>query len=78
MGLTWGVFIGSFYPSLPKCSPHFANATPPEGQVRTMWPMALSFGGKLISALELINRMPPVANLMGFDTAFRLERISGR
>jgi hypothetical protein len=43
VGLTWGVFIGSFYPSLPKCSPHFANATPPEGQVRTMWPMALSF-----------------------------------
>jgi hypothetical protein len=26
--------------------------------------MALSFGGKIISGFELINRMPPIANLM--------------
>jgi WS/DGAT/MGAT family acyltransferase len=31
---------------------------------RVLGPMALSFGGKMISALELIDRMPPVANLM--------------
>ena len=31
---------------------------------RVLGPMALSFGGKIISALELIDRMPPVANLM--------------
>jgi hypothetical protein len=43
IGLTWGLFIGSFHPSLPKCSPHFAGAIPPEGQVRTSWPIALSF-----------------------------------
>ncbi len=43
IGLTWGLFIGSFYPSLPKCSPHFTTAVPPEGQVRTSWPMAFSF-----------------------------------
>jgi WS/DGAT/MGAT family acyltransferase len=31
---------------------------------RVLGPMALSFGGKIISAFELINRMPPIANLM--------------
>ena len=43
VGLTWGLFVGSFYPSLPKCSPHFTTTVPPEGQVRTSWPIALSF-----------------------------------
>jgi hypothetical protein len=43
IGLTWGVFVGSFYPSMPKCSPHFTTTVPPEGQVRTSWPVALSF-----------------------------------
>ena len=43
IGLTWGFFVGSFYPSMPKCSPHFTSTVPPEGQVRTSWPVALSF-----------------------------------
>ncbi len=42
-GLTWGLFIGSFYPSMPKCSPHWVPTAPPEGEVRTSWPIALSF-----------------------------------
>jgi hypothetical protein len=43
IGLTWGTFFGSFYPSLPTCSPHFATSIPPEGDVRTNWPLALAF-----------------------------------
>jgi hypothetical protein len=43
VGLTWGTALGSFYPSMPKCSPHFVNTIPPEGQVRTSWPVALAF-----------------------------------
>jgi WS/DGAT/MGAT family acyltransferase len=31
---------------------------------RVLGPMALSFGGKIISGFELINRIPPIANLM--------------
>ncbi len=31
---------------------------------RVLGPMLISFGGKFISALELVNRMPPIANLM--------------
>jgi WS/DGAT/MGAT family acyltransferase len=31
---------------------------------RVLGPMALSFGGKIISAFELVNRIPPIANLM--------------
>lgn len=43
VGATWGLLVGSFHPSLPKCSPHFVSTIPPEGQVRTSWPIALSF-----------------------------------
>jgi WS/DGAT/MGAT family acyltransferase len=31
---------------------------------RVLGPMALSFGGKMVSAFELMNRLPPIANLM--------------
>jgi WS/DGAT/MGAT family acyltransferase len=31
---------------------------------RVLGPMALSFGGKIISAFELVNRVPPIANVM--------------
>ncbi len=43
VGMTWGLFIGSFMPSMPKCSPHFVTTIPAEGQVATPWPVALSF-----------------------------------
>lgn len=43
VGATWGLFVGGFHPSMPKCSPHFVTTAPPEGQVRTSWPIALSF-----------------------------------
>lgn len=42
LGLTWGFFLGSFMPAMPKCSPHFVSTAPPEGQVRTPWGLALS------------------------------------
>jgi hypothetical protein len=43
LGLTWGVALGSLLPSMPKCSPHFVSTIPPEGQVRTSWPVAFAF-----------------------------------
>lgn len=43
LGLTWGTFVGSFLPSMPKCSPHFASTVPPEGQVRTPLTLAFAF-----------------------------------
>ncbi len=43
VGATWGMFMGSFYPSMPKCSPHFVTTIPPEGQVRSDWPIAFAF-----------------------------------
>jgi hypothetical protein len=43
IGLTWGLLVGSIYPSMPKCSHHFTTTAPPEGQVRTTWPIAVSF-----------------------------------
>jgi len=42
VGATWGMFVGSFVPSLPKCSTHFVTTVPPEGQVRTQWPIAIA------------------------------------
>jgi hypothetical protein len=43
VGLTWGTFVGSFWPSMPKCSPHFVSTAPPEGDVRASWPVAFAF-----------------------------------
>ena len=42
VGLTWGTFIGSFMPSMPKCSPHYVTTVPPEGQVQTPLPLAFA------------------------------------
>jgi hypothetical protein len=43
VGLTWGTFIGSFWPSMPKCSPHYVTTAPPEGDVHASWPVAFAF-----------------------------------
>lgn len=40
IGFFWGGFLSGGYLSLPKCDPHWAYGPPPEGNVRTSWPMA--------------------------------------
>ena len=42
IGLFWGGFLSGSYLSLPKCSPTWAAGAPPEGNVRTDWPMAVT------------------------------------
>ena len=41
IGLSWGFTVGGGYLALPKCSPDFVQALPPEGGVRPDWPMAI-------------------------------------
>jgi hypothetical protein len=41
IGLSWGFTVGGGYLALPKCSPDFVTAAPPEGGVRADWPMAV-------------------------------------
>jgi hypothetical protein len=41
VGLSWGFTVGGGYLALPKCSPDFVGAAPPEGNVRADWPMAV-------------------------------------
>jgi hypothetical protein len=41
IGLSWGFTVSGGYLALPKCSPEFVRATPPEGGVRADWPMAV-------------------------------------
>jgi hypothetical protein len=41
VGLSWGFTVGGGYLALPKCSPDFVQAAPPEGGVRADWPMAV-------------------------------------
>ena len=75
VGATWGLFMGSFYPSMPKCSPHFVNTAPPEGQVRTMWPVALAFAilaGATAPVIDYI-AIGPVPE--GWSDAERVSRI---
>jgi hypothetical protein len=43
VGLTWGATVGGFWLALPKCSPSWVGEPPPEGGVREVWPLALSF-----------------------------------
>lgn len=40
VGFTWGGLLGGGYLSLPKCDPQWAWGPPPEGNVRTSWPLA--------------------------------------
>ena len=42
MGLTWGFTLGGAYLALPKCSPDYVSAPPPEGSVRTDWEIAVA------------------------------------
>ncbi|CAN5924740.1 hypothetical protein BH11MYX4_BH11MYX4_57070 [soil metagenome] len=48
IGFFWGGFLSGGYLSLPKCSPTWAAGAPPEGNVRTHWPIAAAI--TLISA----------------------------
>ena len=43
VGLTWGFTIGGGYLALPKCSPDYVTAAPPEGNVKTNWEVAIIF-----------------------------------
>ncbi len=45
VGLTFGVMAGAIYPAMPKCSMHWAPTEPPEGVVRTSWPLAFAIAG---------------------------------
>ena len=42
VGLVWGATIGGGYLALPKCDPRWVGFSPPEGDVRASWPVALS------------------------------------
>jgi hypothetical protein len=42
VGVTWGYFVGSWWPAMPKCSPHWVPEAPPEGNVHSDWPIALA------------------------------------
>lgn len=75
VGLTWGSFIGSFMPSMPKCSPHFATTVPPEGQVQTPLPLAFAmaiFAGMTAPIVDFI-AIGPVPN--AWTTGERVSRV---
>ena len=42
VGFFWGGFLSGGYLSLPKCDPMWAEGSPPEGNVRAAWPMAVA------------------------------------
>jgi len=42
IGLFWGLFLSGGYLSLPKCDPLWAYGHPPEGAVRSDWPIAIA------------------------------------
>lgn len=42
IGFTWGGFLSGGYLSLPKCDPLFTQGPPPEGNVRSPFPLAVA------------------------------------
>jgi hypothetical protein len=42
IGLAWGATVGGAWLALPKCSATWVGGPPREGEVRAMWPIALS------------------------------------
>ncbi|WP_394833856.1 hypothetical protein LVJ94_45860 [Pendulispora rubella] len=42
VGLSWGATLGAIYPALPKCDPNWVRYAPPEGDIRSSVPYALS------------------------------------
>lgn len=42
IGLTWGATIGGAVLALPACEPHYVPSPPPEGIVRSRWPLAIA------------------------------------
>jgi hypothetical protein len=42
IGLTWGATLGGAWLALPKCSLHWVEVPPREGDVHATWPLALS------------------------------------
>ncbi len=40
VGFTWGALLSGGYLSLPKCDPLWSGGPPPEGNVRSIWPLA--------------------------------------
>ena len=59
IGLTWGATLGGGFLALPKCSRSWVEGPPPEGQVRTEWPLALSFA-------LLAGTTAPIVNAIAF------------
>ncbi len=50
VGFTWGGLLSGAFLSLPKCDPLWAGGPPPEGNIRTVWPLAAA-----ISALAAVS-----------------------
>ncbi len=57
VGLSWGIFLSGGYLSLPSCDPTWTGGSPPEGNVRSPWPMGVVIAllsGVTAPALEFI------------------------
>ena len=48
LGLTWGATLGGAVLSRPTCDPNFVWSAPPDGDVRSSWPLATALA--LVSA----------------------------
>lgn len=45
VGFTWGGFLMGGFLSLPKCDPLWAQGSPPEGNIRSLWPIIATIAG---------------------------------
>jgi len=75
IGLTWGATIGGAWLALPKCSAYWVGEPPPEGSVRTSWPMAISLALLAGSTAPIINAIAVGSDLPIGSTEWRAARV---
>jgi hypothetical protein len=63
VGVTWGATVGGAWLALPKCSLHWVDEPPLEGDVRATWPLALSLALVAASTAPIVNAIAIGSNL---------------
>jgi hypothetical protein len=73
IGVTWGATLGGTWLALPKCSLHWVDEPPREGDVRATWPLALSLALLAGATAPIVNAIAIGSNLPLEWTTFERE-----
>lgn len=75
IGLTWGATIGGAPLTLPTCDPHWVWSSPPEGEVRARWPLALALSLAATATAPFVVGITTGPLPLGWDYTERATRM---